>query len=108
MCKEIRLLERNLTPFEYFRCIKAEDECGARERWLYIAIEGKENKPKDMTDNVFKEKDDLAMADLLLALDESALFNVSEETTSKGLWDKLTKPYEGKNMSNRIFLRRQL
>lgn len=35
-----------------------------------IAIECKENKPKGMFDDDFNEKDKLAMANLLLALDE--------------------------------------
>lgn len=35
-----------------------------------IAIECKENKPKGMFDDDFNENDKLAMADLLLALDE--------------------------------------
>lgn len=35
----------------------------------------------------FTKKDQLAMANLLLALVESLLFNVSFETTARGLWE---------------------
>lgn len=42
----------------------------------------------------------MTMVDLYLALDESVLFNVSSETTARGLWDKLRSMYEGMSMSN--------
>ncbi|KAI6682021.1 hypothetical protein NL676_035902 [Syzygium grande] len=73
-----------------------------------VALSCKDEKPTEMKDEEFAQKDQMAMADLLPALDDSVLFNVSEETTAKGLWEKLKNLYEGKTMSNKIFLRRQL
>ena len=78
-----------------------KDECA-------IALTGKENKPEGMTDKVFDKKDELAMTIIYLALDKVILFNVFEETIAKGLCDKLQNPYEGKSMSNKIFLRKKL
>lgn len=43
-----------------------------------VAIAGKENKPKDMTDNSFNKNDQLAITDFLLTLDDSVLFNMSD------------------------------
>ena len=40
------------------------------------------------------------MADILLAIDESIVFNIFEETSTKVLWDKFKQQYEGKKMSN--------
>ena len=52
-----------------------------------VALKGKENKPKGMTNKVFIEKDKLAIANIYLALDEVVLFNMSKKITTKGLWD---------------------
>ena len=80
------------------RAILVKDGC-------LVALNGKEKKPAEMKDEIFAEKDELAMANIYLALDEVVLFNVSEETTAKGLWDKLQNLYEGNSLTNKIFLR---
>ena len=69
-----------------------------------VALKGKKNKPGGMRNKVFADKDELAMANTYLALNEVVLFNVSKETMTKGLWDKLQNLYEGKSMSKKIFL----
>ena len=46
-----------------------------------------------MIDKVFIEKDELAMQNIYLALHDVVLFNVSKETTTKGLWNKLLNIY---------------
>lgn len=48
------------------------------------------------------------MADILLTIDESIVFNIFEETSTKVSWDKFKQQYEGKKVSNRKFLHRQL
>lgn len=73
-----------------------------------VALKGKEAKQKEITNEKFKEKDELAIADIYLALDEVVLFNVFEGTMAKCLWDKLQTINEGKSTSNRIFLQKQL
>jgi hypothetical protein len=43
-----------------------------------------------------------------LCLSDSVLLNVSEEATTKDLWDKLGKLYESKSLVNKIFPRKNL
>lgn len=50
-----------------------------------ITIEGKDNKPEDMTDVEFETKDELAKADILHVIDELDVFNVFEETKANVL-----------------------
>jgi len=52
--------------------------------------------------------DDNAVANLHLALVDSALSSVAEEKTTKEIWDALTKLYEAKSLHNNIFLKRRL
>lgn len=73
-----------------------------------IALKEYKAKPKEICDEKFKERDQLAMADIYLALDKVVLFIVSECITTKGLQDKLETIYEEKSTSNRIFLQKQL
>jgi len=56
----------------------------------------------------WKEMDDNAVANLHLALVDSALSSVAEEKTTKEIWDALTKLYEAKSLHNNIFLKRRL
>lgn len=50
-----------------------------------IALKGKEAKVGEMSNEKVKEKNELAMTDFYLALNEVVLFKVFEETTTKGL-----------------------
>ena len=67
-----------------------------------IAISNK--RLEEMTEKQFAEKDELALANLLLTLDDLVLFNVESEIIVKGLWDKLKNIYEEKSLVNKIFL----
>ena len=80
------------------RAILVKDGC-------LVALNGKEKKPAGIKDEIFAENDELAIACIYLALNKVVLFNVSEETTAKGLWDKLQNLYEGNSLTNKIFLR---
>lgn len=71
-----------------------------------IAIEGKANKAKDMTNAQLDKKDKMAITNILLVLDDSVLFNVSDQTTVEGLLEKIKNINEAKSMSNKIFLGR--
>lgn len=57
-----------------------------------------------MTDKEFEKKDELAIVDIVLVIDESVVIKVSIGATIKVLWDKLKQRYGGKNMTNIIFL----
>jgi hypothetical protein len=43
-----------------------------------------------------------------LCLSDSVLLNVSEEATTKDLWEKLGKLYRSKSLVNKLFLRKML
>ena len=40
----------------------------------------------------YEEKDMLTMTNPYLALDDSVLFNIEVETTTKGIWKKVEEP----------------
>jgi hypothetical protein len=44
-----------------------------------------------------------AKSTIRLCLSDSILLNLSEEATTKGLWDKLGKLYQSKSLENKIF-----
>jgi hypothetical protein len=43
-----------------------------------------------------------------MCLSDSVLLNVSEEATTKDLWEKLGKLYQSKSLVNKLFLRKKL
>jgi hypothetical protein len=49
-----------------------------------------------------------AKSTIRLCLSDSVLLNVSEEATTKDLWEKLGKLYQSKSMVNKLFLRKKL
>jgi hypothetical protein len=52
--------------------------------------------------------DQKAKSTIRLCLSDSILLNVSEEATTKYLWDKLGKLYQSKSLVNKLFLRKKL
>lgn len=48
------------------------------------------------------------MTDLILVLEDFVLFSISDQSTAKGVWDKLENMHGEKHMSNIIFLRGQV
>jgi hypothetical protein len=52
--------------------------------------------------------DQKAKSIIQLCLSDSVLLNVSEEATSKDLWDNLGNLYQSKSLVNKIFLRKKL
>ena len=49
-----------------------------------------------------------AKSTIRLCLSDSVLLNVSEEATTKDLWEKLGKLYQSKSLVNKLFLRKKL
>lgn len=43
-------------------------DCFSQNEFCAIAIEGKDKKPEDLSDEVFEQKNELVMANLFLAL----------------------------------------
>ena len=74
------------------------------QQGLSKALLGIENKPKDMSDEDWKDIDERAMYSIELHISDEIMFNSMEETTAKGLWEKLQSLYLGKNLSNKLFL----
>lgn len=54
-----------------------------------VALLDQESRPKGMTDNTFAGKDEMASTISLLVLDDTVLFNVEANPTTKGLSEKL-------------------
>lgn len=54
---------------------------------LAITLEGKSNKPIDMSNEDWKKLDRKAVATIILFVSSNVLFNVSTQKTAKGLWD---------------------
>ena len=48
------------------------------------------------------------MSSIELHLSDEVTYNIMEETTAKGTWEKLEKLYIGKTLSNKLFLKDQL
>ena len=75
---------------------------------LHMCILGVEHKPEEMSTEAWNKADLKAMSSIELHLSDEVTYNVMEETTAKGTWDKLEKLYMGKTLSNKLFLKDQL
>ena len=73
-----------------------------------IAFLNKEDKLEGMTNKQFAKKDEMALANLFLRLEDSILFNIETETNAKRLLKKLKSIYERKSLVNKIFLKQPL
>jgi hypothetical protein len=78
------------------------------QQGLQKALAGKSKKPTSMTDEDWEDLDARALSTIRLCLADEVLFNIVEEETTTGLWTKLESLYMTKNLSNKIFLKRQL
>jgi len=75
---------------------------------LHKALDGANKKPASMRDSNWEELDARALSTIRLCLVNEVLFNIIEESTTTGLWQKLEKLYTTKSLTNRIYLKRQL
>jgi hypothetical protein len=64
--------------------------------------------PTGMSKEDWEKLDIRARSTILLYLVDSVLLNVSEESTTKELWDKLGNLYQSKSLVNKLFLRKKL
>jgi hypothetical protein len=78
------------------------------QQGLQKALAGKSKKLASMTDEDWEDLDARALNTICLCLADEVLFNIAKETTTTGLWTKLESLYMTKNLSNIIFLKRQL
>ena len=57
-------------------------------------IKLKGNRPEDITAVAWEELDELACSTIMLSLAENVYFNVAEEKTAYGIWQKWCDLYE--------------
>jgi hypothetical protein len=60
--------------------------------------------PTGTSANDWKKTDRKAKSTIRLCLSDSVLLNVSEEATTKYLWEKLGKLYQSKSLVSKLFL----
>jgi hypothetical protein len=75
---------------------------------LQKALAEKSKKLASMTDEDWEDLDARALNTIRLCLADEVLFSIVEETKTKGLWTKPESLYMTTNLSNIIFLKRQL
>jgi hypothetical protein len=78
------------------------------QQGLQKALAGKIKKPTSMTDEDWEDLDARALSTIRLCLADEVLFNIVEEETTTGLWNRLESLYMTKSLMNIIFLKRQL
>jgi hypothetical protein len=78
------------------------------QQGLQKALAGKTKKPTSMTDEDWEDLDARALSTIRLCLADEVLFNIVEEETTTGLWNRLESLYMTKSLMNKIFLKRQL
>ena len=72
---------------------------------LQIALLGITEKPDDMTDAEWADIDDRAISTIVTYITDKVLNNVIYETTAQGMWERLEELYQGKSLSNKLFLK---
>jgi hypothetical protein len=78
------------------------------QQGLQKALVGKAKKMESMTEEDWEDLDGRDLNTIHLCLADEVLFNIVEEKTTTSLWTKLESMYMTKNLSNTIFLKRQL
>ena len=78
------------------------------QQGLHKASDGVKKKPTNMTDSDWENLDARALSTIRLCLADEFLFNIVEESTAEGLWEKLETLYMTKSLTNIIYLKRQL
>jgi hypothetical protein len=94
----------NGKSFELWK-LKMEDMLVDRDQWITI---DPGTAPTGTSVDDWKKLDRKVKSTIRLCLSDSVLLNVSEEATTKDLWDKLGKLYQSKSLVNKIFLRKKL
>ena len=90
--------------FELWK-LKMEDLLVDRDQWIVV---DPGTAPTGTSADDWKKTDRKANITIRLCLSDSVLVNVSEEATTKDLWEKLGKLYQYKYLVNKIFMRKKL
>lgn len=78
------------------------------QQGLQKDLDRKSKKPTSITAKDWEDLDARAFSTIHLCLEDEVLFNIAEETKTTCLWTKQESLYMKNNLSNRIFLKRQL
>ncbi|MCO5603206.1 hypothetical protein L7F22_057353 [Adiantum nelumboides] len=85
-----------------------------KQRMMYVLVNKglatplKERKERVYKDDQWEELDARARATIHLHLGESIFFIIMDKTTSFELWDSLCLAWNGKSVSNKVFLMKKL
>jgi hypothetical protein len=90
--------------FELWK-LKMEDLLVDKDQWITV---DPSTTPTGTSIGDCKKLDRKEKGTIQLCLSDSTLLNVSEEATTKDLWDKLVKLYQSKSLVNKLFLRHKL
>ena len=71
-------------------------------------IKLKGERTKGIKADEWEELDELACSTIMLTLLENVYFNVAEETTAHGVWQKLCDPYEKQSVASQIYWLKKL
>ena len=85
--------------------LKMEDLLVDRDQWI-VVYPG--TAPTRTSADDWKKLDQRAKSTIRLCLSNSVLLNVSEEATTKDLWENFGKLYQSKSLVNKLFLRKKL
>src|SRR5436189_2232937 len=74
----------------------------------YQALQEIRKKPSTMDEDDWKEIDVKAKATIILCLSDEVLYNVLNEDTAAGMWNRLESLYMTKSLSNKLYMKKQL
>jgi len=72
------------------------------------ALDGKTKKPAEMTDSVWDDLDAKAASSIRLNLGDEVIHNVLDSETAEAIWKKLEGLYMRKNLTNKLYVKKQL
>eukprot|EP00253_Pinus_taeda_P008000 PITA_08000 len=102
--EKIKIKKFNGQSFELWK-FRMEDLLVDKDQWIVVDLD---TKPMGVSDEEWKKSDRKAKSTIRLCVSDSVLLNVSWETTTKTLWDKLGTLYQSKSLVNKLFLRKKL
>ena len=78
------------------------------QQGVHKALLGKEKKPETMKDVEWVEIDEKAASTIRLNLGDKVIHNILEAKTAKEVWEKLEGLYMRKNLTNKLYMKKQL
>ena len=78
------------------------------QQGVHKALHGKEKKPETMKYVEWVEIDEKAASDIRLNLGDEVIHNILEAKTAKEVWEILEGLYMRKNLTNKLYVKKQL